>query len=450
MTHSKTKSPQARSPSTPHRPSQGNRDFRKRTRRDEQPSAPRESAPRDIVHGAADARPCIMLHAGREKSLQRRHPWIFSGAVARVDGAPASGDTLPVRDAAGNFLAWAAYSAGSQITARIWSWDETETIDAAFFRKCIARAIAARESLGMYKDSSGLRLIHAESDGLPGLVVDQYGDVVVLQLGSAGPERWRDTIADILQELCNPSCIYERSDSDGRALEGLEKHTGVLRGALPERVEVVEHGLRFAVDVAEGQKTGFFLDQRDNRALTETLAQDRDVLNCFCYTGGFSLYALRGGAKSVLSIDVSGDALRIADENLRNNGLDAAKAEWQEADVFAALRKLRDQGRSFDFIILDPPKFAPTAAFAEKAARGYKDINLLGFKLLRPGGLLATYSCSGGISEDLFQKIVAGAALDAGVDAQIVHRLHASADHPTLLSFPEGAYLKGLVLRVAG
>jgi 23S rRNA (cytosine1962-C5)-methyltransferase len=293
-----------------------------------------------------------------------------------------------------------------------------------------------------------MRLIHAESDGLPGLIVDQYGDVLVMQVGSAGAERWRDTCADILQELCKPACIYERSDSDSRALEGLELRNGVLRGALPDNVEVIENGLRFKVDVAAGQKTGFYLDQRNNRALTETLAADRDVLNCFCYTGGFSLYALRGGAKSVLSIDASADALRIAEENVTRNGLDASRTEWLEADVFQALRTLRDQGRKFDLIILDPPKFAPTAAFAEKAARGYKDINLLAFKLLRPSGLLCTYSCSGGISEDLFQKIVAGAALDAGVDAQIVHHLHASADHPVLLSFPEGAYLKGLVLRV--
>ncbi len=427
------------------RRSGGKPDFR--NRRSATPPARRESAAPRTRPGSGE--PAVILREGREKSLLRRHPWVFSGAVEFVDGAPANGDTVAVCDVQGGFLAWGAYSAGSQITARVWSWDANETVDAAFFRRKISSALAARDALGLRRDSSGLRLIHAESDGLPGLVVDQYGDVVVMQLGSAGPERWRDTIADALQELLNPVCIYERSDSDGRELEGLEKRTGVLRGALPERVEVVEHGLRFAVDVAEGQKTGFFLDQRDNRALTETLAQDRDVLNCFCYTGGFSLYALRGGAKSVLSIDVSGDALRIAEQNLSNNGLDASKAEWQEADVFAALRKLRDQGKQFDFIILDPPKFAPTAAFAEKAARGYKDINLLGFKLLRPGGLLATYSCSGGISEDLFQKIVAGAALDAGVDAQIVHRLHASADHPVLLSFPEGAYLKGLVLRVA-
>jgi len=443
MTLQKTKSR-----STPHRPSPGNRDFRNRTKRSAQTTDSQNT--RGAAHaGEATAQPGIILKAGREKSLLRRHPWIFSGAVERVDGAPISGDTLSVRSAQGEFLAWAAYNAGSQITARVWSWREEENIDAEFFRNKISSALAARNELNLSRNSNGMRLIHAESDGLPGLIVDQYGDVLVMQIGSAGTERWRDTIADILQELCKPACIYERSDSDSRALEGLELRNGVLRGTLPDTVEVIENGLRFKVDVVSGQKTGFYLDQRDNRALTGTLACAKDVLNCFCYTGGFSLYALRGGAKSVLSIDASGDALRIAAENLTSNGLDTSRAEWLEADVFQALRKLRDQGLSFDLIILDPPKFAPTATFAEKAARGYKDINLLGFKLLRPGGLLCTYSCSGGISEDLFQKIVAGAALDAGVDAQIIHHLHASADHPVLLSFPEGAYLKGLMLRVA-
>ena len=473
MTRLKTKSP-----STPHRPSQGNRDFRNRTQRSgkspgdkntgDKNNSDQNNTPRgapQFATGSATAQPCILLKAGREKSLLRRHPWIFSGAIERVDGAPTSGDTLPVRDAAGEFLAWAAYNPDSQISARVWSWREEDNINAEFFHRRVSAALEARctllpQSLCCGESESkpfslrgkgwdgGARLIHAESDGLPGLIVDRYGDVLVMQIGSAGPERWRDTIADILQELCKPVCIYERSDSDSRALEGLEPRNGVLRGALPENVEVIENGLRFGVDVAAGQKTGFYLDQHDNRALTGTLSQDKDVLNCFCYTGGFSLYALRGGAKSVLSIDASEQALQLAQRNLELNGLDASRAEWQCADVFQALRTLRDQNRKFDLIILDPPKFAPTAAFAEKAARGYKDINLLAFKLLRPGGLLCTYSCSGGISEDLFQKIIAGAALDAGVDAQIIHYLHASADHPVLLSFPEGAYLKGLVLRV--
>ncbi|MDD2684963.1 MAG: class I SAM-dependent methyltransferase [Gallionella sp.] len=447
MTTSKPKSsaPRSRTGST-------NKDYRRRsgqkkTAADYPAPVPRQTT--QTLTGDATATPCIVLKDGREKSLLRRHPWVFSGAIAQVNGTPASGDTLAVRDAEGHFLAWAAYNASSQITARVWSWDEHEIIDAAFFQRKVAAALAARTMLKLADASSGMRLIHGESDGLPGLIVDRYQDVLVMQVGSSGVERWRDTLADALQELCAPVCIYERSDSDGRELEGLEIRNGVLRGTLPEQLEVTEHGLRFAVDVSHGQKTGFYLDQRDNRALTGEFARDKEVLNCFCYTGGFSLYALRGGAKSVLSMDASEEALQLARRNVELNSLDASRAEWECADVFVALRKLRDQNRKFDLIILDPPKFAPTAAFAEKAARGYKDINLLGFKLLRPGGLLFTYSCSGGINEDLFQKIIAGAALDAGVDAQIVHHLHASADHPVLLSFPEGAYLKGLLLRVA-
>ncbi len=446
---------------TPHRQSRGGKDFRNRVKRDVLPAATPEaqhaSKPRA---GNVSAKACIQLKPGREKSLLRRHPWIFSGAIECIDGSPVSGETLPVRDSEGKFLAWAAYSADSQITARVWSWNETDVINKEFFSNRIANALKVRRDLGLLPSitgggiegggNTGVRLIHAESDGLPGLIVDQYGDVLVMQLGSAGPEFWRETLADILQELLSPVCIYERSDSDGRELEGLPKRAGLLRGILPDKVEVTEHGLHFAVDVAAGQKTGFYLDQCDNRALTGTLADGRDVLNCFCYTGGFSLYALRGGAKSVLSIDSSQEALQLAQDNVKLNGLDASKTEWLCADVFEALRKLRDQNRKFDLIVLDPPKFAPTAAFAEKASRAYKDINLLGFKLLRPGGLLFTYSCSGGISDDLFQKIIAGAALDAGVDVQIVSKLHAAADHPVLLSFPEGAYLKGLVLRVAG
>lgn len=390
----------------------------------------------------------LILNPGREKSLLRRHPWVFSGAVARVEGEPENGDTVQLRSAQGAFLGWASYNAQSQITARVWSWAENQPVDADFFRSKIMAAIVSRKTLIPQQHDSGMRLIHGESDGLPGLIVDQYGPVLVMQISSSGAERWRDTCADILQELCAPVCIYERSDADARTLEGLPMRNGVLRGSLPPTVVIEEHGLRFLVDVAHGQKTGFYLDQRDNRAWVGSLAQDKEVLNCFCYSGGFSLNALRGGAKSILSIDSSVEALQLAQRNVELNGLPDRNAEWLCADVFTALRKLRDQNRKFDLIILDPPKFAPTAAFAEKAARGYKDINLLGFKLLRPGGMLATFSCSGGINDDLFQKIIAGAALDAGVDAQIVRKLHAAPDHPVLLSFPESAYLKGLILQI--
>ena len=387
----------------------------------------------------------LILKPGREKSLLRRHPWVFSGAVARVQGDPETGDTVAVRSGSGEFLAWAAYSPASQIRARVWSWREAEPIDGDLLRARLRQALEARERLLSRDDSDAMRIVHGESDGLPGVIADRYGDVVVLQLLSAGAERWRSELAEALRELTGCACVYERSDADVRELEGLPARSGVLHGTLPAAgVQIREHGLSYGVDVAAGHKTGFYLDQRDNRKRIGELARGREVLNCFCYTGGFTLNALAGGAASVLSVDSSAGALAQARDNLARNDLDAARAEWQEADVFKHLRVLRDQGRSFDLIVLDPPKFAPTAAFAEKAARGYKDINLLALKLLRPGGLLASFSCSGGVSAELFQKILAGAALDAGADASIVGHFAASADHPVLLSFPEGDYLKGL------
>ncbi len=392
----------------------------------------------------------LILKPGREKSLARRHPWIFSGAVARVEGDPQTGETLAVRSGGGEFLAWAAYSPVSQIRARVWSWDEKETIDGDFLRARLRRALDTRERLICAETSDALRLVHGESDGLPGVIADRYGEVVVLQLLSAGAEHWRAELAGAVRELTGCACVYERSDADVRELEGLSARSGVLHGSLPAAgVNMREHGLIYGVDVTKGHKTGFYLDQRDNRKRVGELARGREVLNCFCYTGGFTLNALAGGAASVLSVDSSAAALAQAQDNLERNGLDAARAEWQEADAFKYLRTLRDQRRSFDLIVLDPPKFAPTAAFAEKAARGYKDINLLALKLLRPGGLLASFSCSGGVSADLFQKILAGAALDAGAEASIVGRFAAAADHPVLLSFPEGDYLKGLLLRRA-
>lgn len=387
----------------------------------------------------------LILNPGREKSLQHRHPWIFTGAVERIKGEPQSGETVAVRDTHGAFLALAAYSPKSQILGRVWTYRENETVDEAFLRARLARAIGLRQELAKVTD--GMRLVHGESDGLPGLVVDRYGDTLVMQVLSAGMERWRGALADLLVELTGCANLYERSDAEVRDLEGLPARSGILRGKLPAPLIIREHGLKFYVDVEKGQKTGFYLDQRDNRRRVGELANDKDVLNCFCYSGGFSLSALQGGARSVLSVDSSAEALALARENAKLNNLQEDRAEWLEADVFKSLRLMRDQGKSFDLIVLDPPKFAPTAHHAANAARAYKDINLWALKLLRPGGLLATFSCSGGVTADLFQKILAGAAMDANVTAQIVGRFAADADHPAVLNFPEGEYLKGLLLR---
>lgn len=388
----------------------------------------------------------MLIKAGREKSLLRRHPWIFSGAVKSVEAGAQSGEVLRIHDEDGRFLAYAAYSAQSQIVARALSFAEQDVIDEAFYRRRLATAIAGRRHL--LRGSNAVRLVHAESDGLPGVIADRYGDVVVLQLLTAGADPLREMLGRLLMELTGAKTVYERSDADVRELEGLPVRNGLVAGEAPaDEVIIEENGLKIAVDIVHGHKTGFYLDQRDNRAITRSLSADADVLNCFCYTGTMSAAALAGGAKTVLSIDSSGPSLQMGARNLQINNLDAARAEWLEADVFQALRKLRDQARSFDLVILDPPKFAPTAHHAEKASRAYKDINLLGLKLLRPGGHLMTFSCSGGISADLFQKIIAGAALDAHVDAQIVQRLSPGADHPVALNFPEGDYLKGLLLR---
>ncbi len=390
----------------------------------------------------------MILKPGRERSLLRRHPWVFSGAVAKLEGSPASGDSVRLRAADGRFLAWAAYSPHSQIRARVWSFEESESPGPAFFRRRIERALALRRALVPQGAGNALRLVHGEADGLPGLVVDRYGDTLVVQVLSAGAERWRDSLVDALGELTGCARIYERSDAEVRKLEGLPERIGALRGDAPAApIEIVEHGLRYAVDVIGGQKTGFYLDQRDNRRRIRELSSGREVLNGFCYTGGFSLAALAGGARSVASVDSSGVAIEFGRRNAAANGLADSRAEWREADVFGYLREARAQGRGFDLIVLDPPKFAPTEKHAPAAARAYKDVNLNALKLLRPDGLLATFSCSGGVSEDLFQKIVAGAAADAGVSATILERFHAAPDHPVLLEFPEGEYLKGLLLR---
>jgi len=401
----------------------------------------------------------LILQAGKEKSLLRRHPWIFAGSVDRLEGRARPGDTVDVIAGGGRYagtvLARAAWSPASQIRARVWTFDATETVDHAFFKRRIAAAVARRAALPELAQQDGVRLIHAESDGLPGVIADRYRDgnrgaTVVIQLTSAGADKWRTAIVDGLHKATGCTRIYDRSDSEVRAREGLEPQSGWLLGDGDPRVVIAEHGVRMAVDVAGGHKTGFYLDQRENRLLLRGLAAGRRVLNCYCYTGGFSLQALAGGAREVISVDSSAPALELARQNLALNGeLDAGRAEWVCASVPDELRRRRDAGETFDLIVLDPPKFAPSAAHAERAARAYKDINLNAFKLLAPGGLLMTYSCSGGIGVELFQQIVAGAALDARRDAAIVRRLQGAADHPVALSFPEGEYLKGLLVQAA-
>ena len=387
----------------------------------------------------------IRLKPGKERSLLRRHPWIFESAIAR--GAADAGETVRVESADGQFLAWGAFSPASKIRVRVWSFTQAQRIDDSFFVATCTDAIRARARFDIKSD--GVRLVHGESDGLPGLIVDRYADTLVAQFTSAGVERWKSSIADALLAATGLSRLYERSDASSRALEGLPEVAGWLRGSGPVELLLTEHDWRLTVNIAEGHKTGFYLDQRDSRKrfadYARRLAFQR-VLNCYCYTGGFTVAALQGGAAHVTSIDSSGPALDKATANVALNGFAPERASFMDADVNASLRLFLEQGRTFDAIVLDPPKFAPTVAHAERAARAYKDINRLALKLLEPGGVLFTYSCSGGISADLFHKIVASAGCDAGIDGYIHERMGGAPDHPMTLSFPEGEYLKGLVV----
>ncbi|MDD3937450.1 class I SAM-dependent rRNA methyltransferase [Rhodoferax sp.] len=387
----------------------------------------------------------VRLRAGKERSLLRRHPWIFESAIAKGSGD--AGETVRIESDQGQFLGWAAFSPASKIRARVWSFDETQRIDAAFFVAVCARAVKARTRFDI--NSNAMRLVHGESDGLPGLIVDRYGDTLVAQFTSSGAERWKDVIADALLAATGLTKLYERSDASSRALEGLPETTGWLRGQGGVELILQEHDWQLAVNIADGHKTGFYLDQRDSRKrfcdYARRLKFER-VLNCYCYTGGFTVAALTGGAAHVTSIDSSGPALEKAAANVALNGFAASRATFMDADVNVFLRQCIEQDRSFDAIVLDPPKFAPTVAHAERAARAYKDINRLAFKLLEPGGVLFTYSCSGGINADLFHKIVASAGCDAGVDGYIHERMGGAPDHPMTVNFPEGEYLKGLVV----
>jgi 23S rRNA (cytosine1962-C5)-methyltransferase len=391
----------------------------------------------------------IVLKQGREKSLLRRHPWVFSGAIAEVKGDPQAGETVEVVTSKGDFIARGAYSPHSQITVRIWMFDPNEEVSASFFLARLEQALHFRQSfMDIHPDSAG-RLVYAESDGLPGIIVDRYSDFLVCQFLTAGAEYWRQEIVDQLRALMPLKGIYERSDPDMRTKEGLTPRSGLLTGQMPPDLVMIQEGpCRFWVDIQRGQKTGFYLDQRENRAFVAAYSRGTEVLNCFAYSGAFGIRALNGGAIRVTNVDSSSAALDLAKRNGVLNGFGDRTMENIEGDVFHVLRSFRDSSRQFDLIILDPPKFADSRSQLERASRGYKDINLLAFKLLRPGGLLFTFSCSGAMPTDLFQKIVADAALDAEREAQIIRFLAQAPDHPTGLHFPEGRYLKGLVCRV--
>lgn len=387
----------------------------------------------------------IILKHGRDKNVRAHHPWVFSGAVDKVKGKLRAGDTVEVRTASGDSLGVGAWSPESQIQVRMWSFT-AENIDRDFFRSRVQQALAYRQQLGITERNSGYRLINAESDGLPGVVVDVFGEWLIMQALTTGADFWKHVIAEVLLEVIPAKGVYERSDVDVRKKEGMVTVVGVLQGDTPPAfIDILEEGRHYRVDVINGHKTGFYLDQRDNRSLLQQYAAGKTVLNCFSYTGGFSIAALHGGATHATNIDASQPALDLAAQTATLNGFAPERMENIGGDVFKLLRDYRNEGRQFDIVVLDPPKFAENRNQLEKAARGYKDINLLGFKLLRPGGLLFTYSCSGLMESNLFQKIVADAAVDAGCDARILRKLDQATDHPTRLAFPEGYYLKGLV-----
>jgi len=391
----------------------------------------------------------VILKQGREKSVNNRHPWIFSGAISRVEGNPSNGDVVDVWNSKARFVARGIYNEKSQIQVRILTWNPNDTIDEDFWRRRIRRALAGRQALIEAPDTDAFRLVYSEADGVPGFIADQYGTWLVVQFLSMAAERYRQAILDILVDLVAPQGIYDRSEGEAREKEGLVSVTGPVWGEVPpDMIEIVENGHTFLVDIKLGQKTGFYLDQRENRQKVSKYFPNKEILNAFAYTGAFSVYAAHAEAKSIMNVDSSERSLQIAERNMRRNGFGDREDVYAVADVFEIMRAYRDNSWKFDVVILDPPKFAHSKRHVEKATQGYKDINLLGMKLIKPGGVLISFSCSGAVSPDLFQKVLFGAAVDAGRHVQIIERLSQGSDHPVLLTYPESEYLKGLVCRV--
>ncbi len=393
-------------------------------------------------------KPTVVIKKGKEKSLLNRHPWVLAGAVIETKGQPRKGDIVRVSASQGNTVGWGFFNPDSSIPVRLFSWGNSPPAP-AFWKTFLESAIQRRVFMCNDAHTTAYRLVFSESDRLPGLIVDRYGAYLVLQTLNPGMERLKHEIASHLLKRLPVKGILEKNDSDVRSREGLPLRTEVLLGQFPlEPFEILENGNRFLIDPVGGQKTGFYLDQRDNRLLVSRYAKNRVLLDAFSYTGAFSVYAARQGAASLTRVDTSQTALDWGRKNLDLNNLTDLPDETIRGNVFQVLRKFRDERRRFDMIILDPPKLAATKAQREKAFRGYKDINLLALKLLEPGGILATFSCSGGVDMTTFQRVLAWAAKDARRTVQILHRLHQGPDHPVLLSFPEAAYLKGFLCRV--
>ena len=390
----------------------------------------------------------IILKPGKEKPLLRRHPWVFSGAIGEVKGKPASGDCCVVRSAGGEVLGSGMWSEESQLKVRMYAWAEEREMDEAWFREKLAEAREYRDLLRIANVSNAQRLVFSEADGMPGLVVDQLGDGLVIQITTWGMETRKAMLVDVLKDMLQPAFLFEDASAETREKEGLPTNSRFLFGAeAASDLVIEEHGIKYQVQLEGGQKTGFYIDQRENRKLIREYAAGKAVLDSFSYSGGFALNAAQAGAESITVVDSSADAISLVEQNIALNGLGESDFELYEADVFQQLRRFRDGRKSFDLIVLDPPKFAPIARYKEKAARAYKDINLLAFKLLKPGGILFTFSCSGGVDRDFFQKVVADAAVDAVVQTRIIADMAQAADHPVALNFPESRYLKGMVVR---
>jgi 23S rRNA (cytosine1962-C5)-methyltransferase len=391
----------------------------------------------------------VILKKGKEKAALQRHPWIFSGAIDNVKGAPLNGEVVKVLAADKSFLAYGYYNAQSRVAVRLLEWEESHTIDMDWYQQKLKQSIAARSHVLKNENTNTCRLVFSEADYLPGLIVDKYANFLSLQILSAGIDNVKADIIAILRAELNPAGIFDKSDATARTHENLELSQGLLWGETPpEFIEVTENGVRYHINIADGQKSGFYCDQRDNRELLAAYTKDKDVLDCFCYSGGFTLNSLKNGAKHVTSVDSSALAIETLKHNLGLNGFTEDVQTSIQSDVNKQLRAFKEEGKKFDVIVLDPPKYAPSRSALDRAARAYKDLNRLGMLLLNPGGIMATYSCSGAVDLDTFKQIIAWAALDAGKEVQIIKQFHQPEDHPVRISFPEGEYLKGLLIRV--